>query len=189
MTPRPVAFAATVTVAVGLARRWQEARRARRGQLPGLGPATVEPAVQGPLATRLAAWVPAPPATRGGRLAATAWAGPLTTVGGLVTALGGARARWDPGRGCWVATGVGGPSARLLGWLGLHANTIGHVVVVRTAQASPALLDHEAVHVRQAERLGPLLPVLYGVLSARHGYRANPFERAARRGAAATGRP
>lgn len=185
MTGRPVAIATILTVAAGLARRWREARQARRGGAPDPGPTTTLPVVQGPLATRLSTWVPAPPRTSRGRLAAAAWAAPLTTVGGLVVALGGARATWDPQRRCWVATGVGGPSARLLALMGLHANTIGQVVVVRTERASSALQDHESVHVRQAERLGPALPVLYAVLSARYGYRDNPLERAARRGAAA----
>lgn len=191
MTDRALALAATLTVAVGLARRWQEARQARSGHRADLGPATEATTRRGRSAHRLATWVPEPPATPRGRLVATAWAAPLTTVGGLVTALGGQRATWDRRRGCWVATDVGGPSARLLGLLGLHANTIGQVVVVRTEWASSTLLDHEAVHVRQAERLGPVLPVLYAVLSARYGYRDNPLEAAARRGAglAATGSP
>ena len=40
------------------------------------------------------------------------------------------------------------------------------------------------MHVRQAERLGPLLPLLYAWFSARYGYRENPLERGARAGAA-----
>lgn len=184
-------LAATLTIGAGLVRRWREANRMRRGQAPPLGPAMSLPTLpRGSTVGRLGSWVPPRPASSRARLAAAAWAGPLTTVGGLVTALGGARASWDPVRGCWVATDVGGPSAWLLGLLDLDANTMGHVVVVRTERASPRLLDHEAVHVRQSEWLGPLLPVLYAVLSARYGYRDNPLEQAARRGAAAaTGRP
>lgn len=191
MSREVLGLAATLTIAAGLWRRWREADRTRRGQAPPLGPAMSLPTVpRDAMADRLGSWVPPRPTSGRARLAAAAWAGPLTTVGGLVTALGGARASWDPVRGCWVATGVGGPSAWLLGLLDLDANTLGHVVVVRTPQASPSLLDHEAVHVRQAERLGPLLPALYAVLSARYGYRDNPLEHAARRGAAAaTARP
>lgn len=191
MSRGALGFATTLTVAAGLWRRWREARRTRAGQAAPVGPATALPTSHGPVAARIGTWVPTAPTTTRGRLAAATWAAPLTTVGGLVTALGRSRASWDAGRGCWVATGVGGLSSWLLALLGLHANTLGHVVVVRTPEASSSLLDHEAVHVRQAERLGPLLPVLYAVLSARHGYQDNPLEQAARRGAAAaaTGRP
>src|SRR5690606_5392126 len=139
---------------------------------------------QGPVAARIDAWDPPPPRTPAGRALTAAWAAPLTTVGGLLAALGGARARWDPRRGCWGATGVGGPSGVVLAALGLSANAIGQVVVVRGPRASDALLDHEVVHVRQAERLGPLLPLLYAWFSARYGYRENPLERGARAGAA-----
>ena len=136
------------------------------------------------MATRIDTWHPAPPASRAGRVAAAAWAAPLTTLGALLAGAGGARATWDPARGCWVATGVRGPSRVLLRALGLSANAIGQVVVVVTPRASDRLLDHEVVHVRQAERLGPLLPVLYAWFSARYGYRENPLERGARAGAA-----
>lgn len=173
-------------VATGTARRLLEVRSTRRGDAAPLGPATRTVAGrQGPLAARIDTWRPSPPSTATGRWATAAWAAPLTTVGGLLAAAGGARATWDARRGCWVATGVGGPSGVLLRALGLSANAIGQVVVVRTPRASAALLDHEVVHVRQAERLGPLLPVLYAWFSARYGYRENPLERGARRGASA----
>ncbi|MEX0705789.1 MAG: hypothetical protein WD041_04155, partial [Nitriliruptoraceae bacterium] len=48
---------------------------------------------------------------------------------------------------------------------------------------SASLLAHEAVHVRQFERLGPLMVPVYLWLAARHGYRDHPLERAARLGA------
>lgn len=180
-----LAVATTTLAATGTARRLLEVRRTRRGGAAPLGPATRTIAGrQGPLATRVDTWCPAPPRTHAGRLLAAAWAGPLTTVGGLLAAAGGARATWDVHRGCWVATGVGGLSGLVLATLGLHANAIGQIVVVRTRGASASLLDHEVVHVRQAERLGPLLPVLYGWFSARYGYRENPLERGARHGAA-----
>lgn len=178
------AAAATIAVA-GTARRLHEVRQTRRGRMAPLGPATRTLAGrQGPVAARVDTWEPAPPRTQAGRILTAMWAGPLTTVGGLLALAGGARATWDPQRGCWVATGVGGPSGVLLRALGLHANAIGQVVVVRTPHASARLLDHEVVHVRQTERLGPLLPLLYGWFSARYGYRENPLERGARHGAA-----
>lgn len=177
MTPGAVATLVGVGgVALGVARRLRERAAQRAGRrLPA--------ARLGPLADQLAHWVPAIPPSDGVRMATGAWAGPLTTIGALLAGMGGARADWDGARGCWVATGVGGPSGWVLARLGFDANTIGHVVLVRGDTPSATLLDHEAVHVRQAERLGPLLPLLYGACAARYGYRDNPLERAARRGA------
>ncbi len=180
-----VSAAAVGLVAAGAARRLREVQQVRRGTVAPLGPATrTLPGRQGPVAARIDSWHPSPPATATGRVAAAAWAAPLTTLGALLARAGGARATWDPRRGCWVATGVAGPSRVLLRALGLSANAIGQVVVVVTPRASAALLDHEVVHVRQAERLGPLLPLLYAWFSARYGYRENPLERGARAGAA-----
>lgn len=178
-------FAAAGLVAAGTVRRLLEVRSSRRGGLAPLGPATrTVTGRQGPVAARVDAWDPPPPRSTLGRTVTAAWAAPLTTVGALLAAAGGARATWDPTRGCWVATGVGGPSGIVLRALGLSANAIGQVVVVRAGSASDALLDHEVVHVRQAERLGLLLPLLYAWFSARYGYRENPLERGARAGAA-----
>lgn len=177
MTPGAVAtLVGAGGVALGVARRLRERGAQRAGRRL---PATR----LGPLADQLAHWVPAAPASDGARMATGAWAGPLTTVGALLAGMGGARAGWDGARGCWVATGVSGPSGWVLARLGFDANTIGHVVLVRGDTPTAALLDHEAVHVRQAERLGPLLPLLYGACAARYGYRDNPLEQAARRGA------
>jgi hypothetical protein len=120
-------------------------------------------------------------------LAATIWAAPLTVVGLAVATVSGARPRWDASRRCLIATSVGGPSAAALRLVGAGANTVGQVVLCRSADPSAALLDHEAVHVRQAERLGPLLVPLYLWLNALHGYRDNPLEHAARRGARQAG--
>jgi hypothetical protein len=180
-----VSTATVALVASGALRRLLEVRETRRGDLAPLGPTTRTVAGrQGPLAAAVDDWHPAPPRTRLGRFAAAAWAAPMTTTGALLAAAGGGRPTWDPRRGCWVATGVRGPSGVLLRALGLTANAIGQVVVVRTARPSAALLDHEVVHVRQFERLGPLLPALYAWFSARYGYRENPLERGARAGAA-----
>ena len=179
-----VSAAVVGVVATGTARRLLEVRQTRRGDAAPLGPATrTVTGRQGPLASRVDTWTPAPPRSQVGRIAAAAWAAPLTTFGALLAAAGGARATWDARRGCWVATDVRGPSGVLLRALGLTANAIGQVVVVRTGRPSEALLDHEVVHVRQAERLGPLLLPLYAWFSARYGYRENPLERGARHGA------
>lgn len=168
------AWALVGMTAVGLARRLGESRIGH----------TATATADLDRAGTLAAWVPSPPVTPTGRTVAAAWAAPLTTVGALLARAGGSRLQWDGQRGCWVARGVSGPSGWILGQLGLQANTIGHVVLVRTPTASATLLDHEAVHVRQGERLGPLLPLIYAAFSATHGYRDNPLEHAARLGAA-----
>lgn len=132
---------------------------------------------------KLAGWTPAPPRTLQGRIATTIWSAPLTLVGLAVAAVSGARPRWDPNRHCFVAIGVSGPSAAALRLVGAGANTIGQVVLCRSDAPSRALLDHEAVHVRQSERFGPALVPLYLWLNAIHGYRDNPLEHAARKGA------
>jgi hypothetical protein len=54
-------------------------------------------------------------------------------------------------------------------------------VVVARGQPSAALLAHELVHTRQAERLGPFMAPVYLGLLARYGYLRHPMERAARR--------
>jgi hypothetical protein len=86
-----------------------------------------------------------------------------------------------------IATGVSGPSGAALRLVGAGANTIGQVVLCRSEAPSDALLDHEAVHVRQAERLGLLLVPTYLWCNAIRGYRDNPLEHAARLGARAAG--
>jgi hypothetical protein len=170
---------------VGVVRQRSEARRVRSGELEPDGPdgdrAPRSP--YRPAAAVLAGWVPAPPRTLLGQWAATLWSAPLTAIGLTVALASGARPRWDADRRCLVATGVGGPSGAALRLVGAGANTIGQVVLCRSDTPSRALLDHEAVHVRQAERLGPLLVPAYLWGNALHGYRDNPLEHAARRGA------
>jgi hypothetical protein len=178
----------TVTLiagAVGVVRQRSEARRVRTGELEPDGPDGDRPpsSPYHPAVGALASWVPAPPRTLAGQCAATLWSAPLTAVGLAVAAASGARPRWDAERRCLVATGVGGPSSAALRLVGAGANTIGQVVLCRSDAPSRALLDHEAVHVRQAERLGPLLVPLYLWSNAILGYRDNPLEHAARRGA------
>jgi hypothetical protein len=170
---------------VGVARQRRESERVRRGELPADGPAGARTPLRQPRgpAARLGSWVPAPPRTPAGRLAAGIWSAPLTLVGLSVALASRAEPRWDPARRCLVATGVGGPSGAALRLVGAGANTIGQVVLCRSDHPSPALLDHESIHVRQVERLGPLLVPLYLWLNALHGYRDNPLELAARLGA------
>ena len=177
--------ATLVAGAVGVVRQRSEARRVRTGDLEPDGPDGDRPpsSPYHPAVALLARWVPAPPRTLTGQWAATLWSAPLTAIGLTVAAVSGARPRWDADRRCLIATGVGGPSSAALRLVGAGANTIGQVVLCRSDAPSRALLDHEAVHVRQAERLGPLLVPLYLWSNAIRGYRDNPLEHAARLGA------
>jgi hypothetical protein len=184
------AWSATLVAgAIGVLRQRHESARVRRGELPADGPEGARPPVRpyGGAAGPLSTWVPSAPRTCTGRWAAAVWSAPLTLTGLCVALVSGARPRWDADRGCLVATGVGGPSGAALRLVGAGANTIGQVVLCRSERPSSALLDHEAVHVRQAERLGPLLVPAYLWLNALHGYRDNPLEHAARLGARTAG--
>lgn len=127
--------------------------------------------------TRIAGWVPEPPRTPLGRAAAYVWAGPLTVAG----LMAGAASLVAPRRvvGVLLFSPARGPAAQFLRVRGFSAMTIGHVVVARI-EPSEALLAHELVHVRQAERLGPLMAPLYLALMAVYGYARHPMERAAR---------
>lgn len=165
-------------------RRADELRRERAGELARLGPdSQTEPtvAVRG-LAASVCTWEP-PPLPRSRRPVAMAWASPATFAGLALAWAGGSRPRWNADVGAFVATGVGGPSGWALERAGMGANTLGHTVVTRHDHLTERLLAHEAVHVRQFERLGLLLYPLYLWYSARYGYRDNPLEVAARRGA------
>jgi hypothetical protein len=179
--------ATLVAGAVGVVRQRAEAGRVLAGELEPDGPDGDRPpqAPYHPAIAVLAAWVPLPPRTLRGQLAATLWSAPLTVVGLAVALASGARPRWDTHRRCLVATGVGGPSAAALRLVGAGANTIGQVVLCRSETPSGSLLDHVAVNFRQAERMGPLLVPVYLWSNALHGYRDNPLEHAARQGARA----
>jgi hypothetical protein len=168
---------------VGAVRQRREVAEVRRGARPRFGdPATPVAARRAP-AERLATWIPEPPRSWAGQLAAGVWAAPLTAVGLLMAAAAGRRPRWSAEHRCWIVDAIRGPSGLALRTVGAEANAIGQVVLSRSAASSPALLAHEAVHVRQAERLGPLLFPLYLWLGAWYGYRDHPLERAARLGA------
>jgi hypothetical protein len=180
-----VGIATVVVGLIGAVRQRREAQAVRKGELPAASASAQLPPRRpyGALAQRLADWVPAPPATTGGRLLASAWAGPFTMVGYGLALVAGRRPIWDDQLGCFVAAGMRGPSSRLLRLLGADANTIGQVVLATPAEPSRVLLAHESVHARQAERFGPLLLPASLWLGARYGYRDNPLEHAARIGA------
>jgi hypothetical protein len=116
------------------------------------------------------------------------WAAPTTAVGLLVALLAlatGGRARRMQGVvECW-----GGAPRRLLARRPFRASalTLGHVVVGESDRALDRCRAHELVHVRQAERWGPLfIPAylaagLWARLRGRHPYHDNPFEIEARK--------
>lgn len=179
---RRLAWAALLaTLAAGLVGAARQRREMVR-RVPVVSP-PAPPREQGPVGRALSGWVPERPRTPAGQVAAMVWASPLTAVGLLVALVSGGRPRWRPEYGCFVTDGVRGPSALALRLVGAEANAIGHVVLSRQGTSAKALLAHEAVHVRQAERLGPLLFPVYLWLSARYGYRQHPIEQAARLGA------
>lgn len=171
---------------IGVWRQRREAQAVRRGELPPASARAEVPLLgrEDALSAAVAGWLPAPPRTPGGRLLVAVWAGPLTAFGLALAALSGRRAVWSPRWRCFVAEDVGGISALALRSVGAEANTIGQVVLTRRTAITEPLLAHEAVHVRQAERLGPLMLPAYVLLAARYGYRDHPLERAARTGAA-----
>lgn len=129
------------------------------------------------------------------RLLLYLWALPATIVGMLVALIarssGGTWARVD---GVLEAAG-GWPAWVLLRGFpfsgAVAAITLGHVVVGVSRAALVATRAHERAHVRQFERWGVLLMVLYPLagLAARirggHPYRDNLFEREARAAEAA----
>lgn len=124
----------------------------------------------------LASWTPATPRTPAGRIAGYVWAAPLTAAGILLGSLSGTAP--EVRDGVLLFADAGGVAGAMLRWRGFSAATLGHVIVA-TGHPDAALLRHELVHVRQAERWGPLFVPLYLAGLLRYGYRRNPFERAA----------
>lgn len=176
------AVAATLAAGVvGLVRQTAEVRAARRGERirPTAATTTVAPPSAGRLARTVGDWTPQRPRTAAGQVLATVWAAPLTTVGLVVGFVSRGTPEWNDELGCLIFRGCRGP-AGLLHRVGASANAIGQVVIATADAPSEVLLVHEAAHVRQAERLGPLLAVIYLWWGARYGYRDNPLERAAR---------
>jgi hypothetical protein len=114
------------------------------------------------------------------------WASPNTLIGLALALAGGGRPRIF--RGVLEAHGPG------IRWLlervtpariSVQALTLGHVVLGRDPDALERTRAHEAVHVLQYERWGPLFLPAYAVASllaalrGRDPYRDNRFERAA----------
>jgi hypothetical protein len=103
------------------------------------------------------------------------WAGPASLLG---LALAPAFARRYVHAGVLVCEGASWP--RRLGFRH-RAMTLGHVVLC-IDEVDAMLLEHELVHVRQYERLGPLFIPAYGlasliaVLRGGDAYRDNSFE-------------
>lgn len=125
------------------------------------------------------------------RTALLLWAAPLT-VFGLMLALPvlAARGRWRLLHGSTIALLIQGP---LADWMlrchpagRMNAMALGHVVLAAASGLSSRTLRHELEHVRQAERWGPLFPLLYLAssiwqwLRGRDAYWHNRFEVAAR---------
>ncbi|MBT9568615.1 MAG: hypothetical protein IV085_09995 [Thiobacillus sp.] len=123
------------------------------------------------------------------------WAFPVTLLGLLIVLIarlsGGDAKRVDG-----VLESAGGWPARALSrgfpFSGpVAALTLGHVVIGASAASLEGTRAHERVHVRQFERWGALMLVLYplaGLVAWMRGgdpYRDNRFEREARAGAAA----
>jgi hypothetical protein len=132
-----------------------------------------EPALLG----MLAGWNPAVPARALTRMVMYVWASPISLVGLIV----GVAAAVRPTRREGVLLF---PHARgITGWVlrtrGFAAGTFGHVIVC-THDPDRALMAHELMHTRQAERFGPLMAPVYLGLLALYGYRRHPMERAAR---------
>jgi hypothetical protein len=124
------------------------------------------------------------------RVAMYLWAMPVTLIGLLIVLIarssGGVQQRVDG-----VLEAAGGWPARVLrrGFPfsgSVAAITLGHVVVGVSLAALDATRAHERVHVRQFERWGVLMVVLYplaGLIAALRGgnpYIDNVFEREAR---------
>lgn len=160
---------------VGAIRQGHDARAVRSGSHPGVS-ANTPSSTQG----LIAFGVPARPDTKFARAISALWSGPLTAVGFFLAYVGGAQPHFDHVRGCWVAVNVGGLSAALQRRINADAHTMGQMVLCRTPTPTAALLDHESAHVRQGERFGLLMPLIYGLLTARYGYQTNLFEASAR---------
>lgn len=125
----------------------------------------------------LAGWKPRAPARGAARAAAYVWASPITLVGLLVGAAAGVRPTVRDG--VLLFSHARAITGAVLRTRGFTAGTLGHVVVAIN-DPDPALMAHELIHTRQAERFGPLMAPLYLGLLAAYGYRRHPMERAAR---------
>lgn len=124
------------------------------------------------------------------RVLSYVWALPTTTVGLCAASL----AMMTRGE-FRIVDGVLEVSGGAVQWLllyavplkgGASALTLGHVVLGLDRSALDRTRQHERVHVRQAERWGPLFIPAYLLAGAfqwfrgREAYHDNPFERSAR---------
>ncbi|MFT4744684.1 MAG: hypothetical protein ACI9OB_000401 [Nonlabens sp.] len=180
------ALAAVMLGAGAVTRHRVEARSVKRGDRPPIGPDSVLDDDTRPhtLHRAIAGWQPSRPHSRLGQVLAAVWSSPLTCAGVTMAALGGQLPTVRRDAGCLVAVNLRGPAGAFLAGQGAAAATLGQLVIVRAPAVRTRLLAHEVVHVRQQERLGPLFALAYPLAQLRWGYRANPFEIAARRGAA-----
>ncbi len=107
------------------------------------------------------------------------WAAPVSLIG-VILSLGFRRRKMLDG----VLLAEGADWPRKLGWR-YRAITLGHVVLA-VDELDAATFSHESVHVKQFERWGPLLLVMYplasltAIVRGGHHYRDNRYEIAAR---------
>jgi hypothetical protein len=116
-------------------------------------------------------------------LAAYLWVAPVTGLGLLVALVGGMRVRSVLGvfeaSGGWL-----GPLLRRV--LRIDAITLGHAVIGVDTATLARWRHHERVHVWQYERLGVLMPLMYGWhglvgwCCGRRAYWDHPYEVQAR---------
>lgn len=124
------------------------------------------------------------------RLLRFAWPSPCSAVGALfalvVISLGGSFKRV----GGTIEVALREQQIQVPGWAALSAFggiTLGHVIIGQSHELLVRLREHERVHVRQYEALGPLFFVAYPLASlwaglrGRSPYSENVFERQAHR--------
>ncbi len=118
------------------------------------------------------------------------WAAPASVLGLMFVVpalLFGARAKHVAGT---LEVSGGGLCHVIARQAGFDAITLGHVILGRHHRDLARLRCHEQVHVRQYERFGVLMLLLYplagvwALLRGRRAYWDNPFERQARYGEA-----
>ena len=136
---------------------------------------------------RVAGVVRNPPSLR---LAVYLWTSPTTLLGLALAALALPGGRWRRADGVLEASGGWLPRLLRLAPIGggAAAVALGHVVLAQDQAALDRTRAHERVHVRQAERWGPLFVPAYLLVAGwllvrrRDPYLEHPFEIEARRG-------
>lgn len=121
-----------------------------------------------------------------GRVGRYLWAAPTSACGLLVALVAAATGgRWRLVDGTLEVHGGFATWLLRRPWIRAAALTLGHVVLGCRAQDLERWRIHERVHVRQAERWGPLFVPAYLLASLWVGlrggdvYRDNPFEKEA----------